>query len=121
MTPEPHESLLGYIKRRADAEGFPEAGGFLTMLGQSYGRASVEQGGQLAADLDLDAAALESMLPAARPADPALDWSFHRMHRDPVCPACLAARQPRRKEWRHALVTACAEHNCQLIDECPRC
>ena len=43
------------------------------------------------------------------------------MHRDPVCPVCIAACQPRRKEWRHALVTACAEHVCQLIDQCPGC
>lgn len=121
MTPETHESLLGYIKRRSDAEGFPEAGGFLTMLGQTYGRASVEEAERLAADLDLELATLKSILPAARSKEAALDWSFHRMHRDPVCPTCIAARQPRRKEWRHALVTACAEHGCQLIDECPGC
>lgn len=121
MIPDTNESLLGYIKRRSDAEGFPEAGGFLTMLGQTYGRATVEEPERLAADLDLDLATLEQILPATQPEDAALDWSFHRMHRDPVCPACIAAQQPRRKEWRHAMVTACAEHGCQLIDECPGC
>ncbi len=121
MTPETHESLLGYIKRRSDAEGFPEAGGFLTMLGQSYGRAMVEEAERLAEDLDIDLATLEPILPSTQSKDPALDWSFHRMHRDPVCPSCIAACQPRRKEWRHAMVSACAEHGCQLIDECPGC
>ncbi|RKF13086.1 hypothetical protein D6850_16465 [Roseovarius spongiae] len=121
MTPETHESLLGYIKRRSDAEGFPEAGGFLTMLGQSYGRAMIEEAERLAEDLDIDLATLEPILPSAQSKDPALDWSFHRMHRDPVCPSCIAASQPRRKEWRHAMVSACAEHGCQLIDECPGC
>ena len=121
MTPDSDESLLGYIKRRSDAEGFPEAGGFLTMLGQAYGRAMVEEPDRLAMNLDLDFATLEQILPTTRPDDAALDWSFHRMHRDPVCPACIAACQPRRKEWRHAMVTACAEHGCQLIDECPGC
>lgn len=121
MTPETDESLLGYIKRRSDAEGFPEASGFLTMLGQSYGRATIENAERLAADLDLDVETLEPILPGNRPKDPALDWSFHRMHRDPVCPVCIAAHQPRRKEWRHAMVTACAEHGSQLIDNCPAC
>mgnify|MGYP003113958094 FL=1 len=121
MTPCKDESLLGYIKRRSDAEGFPEAGGFLTMLGQTYGRTTVEEPQRLAADLDLDLATLEQILPGTRPEDAALDWAFHRMHRDPVCPKCIAGRQPRRKEWRHALVTTCAEHACQLIDECPGC
>lgn len=121
MTPEQDESLLGYVKRRSDAEGFPKAGGFLTMLGQSYGRASIEGSAQLASDLGLPLAALEPILPSKQPVDPALDWSFHRMHRDPVCPECIAASRPRRKEWRHALVTACAEHGCRLIEECPGC
>jgi len=121
MIPDTDESLLGYIKRRSDAEGFPEARGFLTSLGQTYGRAIFEEPERLALDLDLDLATMEQILPAKQPMDAALDWSFHRMHRDPVCPACIAACQPRRKEWRHALVTACAEHVCQLIDQCPGC
>ncbi|MDF3361501.1 hypothetical protein HLM50_10555 [Sulfitobacter sp. Ks41] len=121
MIPYTDESLLGYIKRRSDAEGFPEARGFLTTLGQTYGRATVEEPERLALELDLDLATMEQILPAKQPMDAALDWSFHRMHRDPVCPACIAARKPRRKEWRHALVTACAEHECQLIDQCPGC
>ncbi|UWR33531.1 TniQ family protein [Sulfitobacter sp. W027] len=121
MIPGMNESLLGYIKRRSDAEGFPEARGFLTTLGQTYGRATVEEPERLALELDLDLATIEQILPGKQPSDAALDWSFHRMHRDPVCPACIAARQPRRKEWRHALVTACAEHECQLIDQCPGC
>lgn len=121
MTPQEDESLLGYIKRRSEAEGFPDAGGFMTMLGRTYGRATFEDPSQLAKDLEIRFPVLEAMLPASQPTDPALTWSFHRMHRDPVCPTCIAARQPRRKEWRHALVTACAIHECRLIDICPSC
>ncbi len=43
------------------------------------------------------------------------------MHADPVCPACLAAGLPRRKEWRHALVSACAVHGTELLETCPGC
>lgn len=121
MTPREDESLLGYIKRRSEAEGFPNAGGYLTMLGQAYGRAAFEKAGDLATALDLELSALEPLLPGNRPDDPALSWSFHRMHRDPVCPKCSAERGPRRKEWRHHLVAACAQHGCQLIDQCPGC
>lgn len=121
MTPREDESLLGYIKRRSDAEGFPDAGGYLTMLGQAYGRAAFEKAGDLATALDLELSALEPLLPGNRPDDPALSWSFHRMHRDPVCPKCSAERGPRRKEWRHHLVAACAQHGCRLIDQCPGC
>lgn len=121
MTPLEDESLLGFIKRRSDAEGFPDAGGYLTMLGQAYGRAAFEKADDLATALDLELSMLEPLLPANEAGDPALSWPFHRMHRDPVCPTCLADRRPRRKEWRHQLVSACAEHGCRLIDRCPAC
>jgi hypothetical protein len=121
MRPQADESLLGYIKRRSDAEGFPDASSYLTMLGQAYGRAAFEKADDLATALDLEMSMLEPLLPGSETGDPALSWPFHRMHRDPVCPKCSAARGPRRKEWRHQLVSACAEHGFRLIDRCPGC
>ncbi|MBY6159427.1 TniQ family protein [Mameliella alba] len=121
MTPERDESLLGFLKRVSDSEGYPEVGGFLTSVGQPYGRAMIENAESLSRALDLDFGVLEPLLPSSRASDPALDWRFHRLHSDPVCPACLSEGLPRRKEWRHALVSACAVHGIELIGSCPAC
>lgn len=121
MTPLPDESLLGYLKRRSDAEGFSEVGGYLALIGVRYGRSDFSAPETLSERLKLDPEILDEMLPRARAKDPALDWAFHRMHRDPVCPKCIAEGLPRRREWRHATVSACAIHEVRLIDECPEC
>ncbi len=121
MIPQRDESLLGYLKRHSDAEGYPDLGGFLTDIGCPYGRPLVENAERLAVALGVEFQLLEPLLPRSRPTDPALDWRFHRMHADPVCPACLASRLPRRKEWRHALVSACAVHGTELLETCPGC
>ncbi|WP_136635931.1 TniQ family protein [Pseudooceanicola onchidii] len=121
MIPQRDESFLGFLKRLSDAEGYPDLGGFLTDIGCPYGRPLVENAENLAVALGVEFQLLEPLLPRSRPTDPALDWRFHRMHADPVCPACLAAGRPRRKEWRHALVSACAVHGTELLETCPGC
>lgn len=121
MKPERDESFLGFLKRLSDAEGYPDLGGFLTDIGCPYGRPLVENAENLASALQIEFPLLEPLLPRSRATDPALDWRFHRLHSDPVCPACLAAGLPRRKEWRHALVSACAVHGTELVGACHAC
>lgn len=121
MIPQRDESFLGYLKRHSDAEGYPDLGGFLSDIGYSYGRPLVENAENLAVALGVEFPLLETLLPRSRATDPALDWRFHRMHADPVCPACLAAGLPRRREWRHALVSACAVHGIELLGTCHGC
>lgn len=38
-----------------------------------------------------------------------------------ICPECLRESPYCRRVWEMALVTACPKHQCQLVDECPRC
>ena len=51
MIPQRDESLLGYLKRHSDAEGYPDLGGFLSDIGYSYGRPLVENAENLAVAL----------------------------------------------------------------------
>lgn len=37
------------------------------------------------------------------------------------CPACLVAHNYYRRSWDIAMVTTCLEHQCKLLDHCPRC
>lgn len=37
------------------------------------------------------------------------------------CPACLATHNYYRRSWDVALITTCLEHQCRLLDLCPRC
>lgn len=48
----------------------------------------------------------------------------HYLRQDsiPVCPICLQGEQPYiRYLWHLKPVTACTEHNCKLVECCPRC
>ena len=121
MKPEADESLLGFMKRSAAELSFIDVADYFQVMGFNYGRPMVEDLPGLSNALGLEVGELEGMLPSADPDDPALSWSYHRMQRDPVCPICLREGKPRRKEWRHSLVSTCAEHECRLIDECGGC
>ena len=51
------------------------------------------------------------------------NWGrLRRSQFDAVCPACLAESPPYlRQQWEHSYVTACPEHNVQLVDQCNAC
>jgi hypothetical protein len=121
MTPVQDESLLGALKRLAKEQSFSNFEDFQGACQFVYGRPFVENLEEHAKRLGLDPVPLRSIAPSADPVDPALSWPFHRMHRDPICPACIEEGRPRRKEWRHALVSACADHGVRLIDACGAC
>lgn len=37
------------------------------------------------------------------------------------CPACIKAKRPHQRLWMIPFVTACPEHECELIDACQHC
>lgn len=115
------ESLLGYLYRLAELNAYPDLAQFLSTHGFRYGRRLVEEAAHLERILGLQPGLLEPILPSARPDRAAFDWRFERHHSAPVCPGCLAEGLPHRQSWRHALVSACTEHEVQLQDQCPRC
>lgn len=115
------ESLLGLLKRTALQQSFRRFEDFQSALGFVYGRAALEDLEGLSDLCGIEPSVLDTMIPRAVSNDPALAWSYQRMHRDPVCPQCLAEGLPRRKEWRHALVTTCALHGTELVDTCGSC
>lgn len=49
-------------------------------------------------------------------------WRGMRRSRvDAICPACLLEAAYIRRQWEHALVTACARHAVTLLDRCDAC
>ena len=119
--PEPTESLLGYLHRVADANGYPDAKTLLGLIDCAYGRPLIEGLDRLEACLGLPVGCLRPIAPEVSPARPVLNRRFERHHAHPICPACLAEGWVHADGWRHCFVTACAHHGTLLQDTCPRC
>ncbi|HDZ82455.1 MAG TPA: hypothetical protein ENH56_14610 [Roseobacter sp.] len=115
------ESLSGYLRRAARSQGYTQLNDFNRWLGWSYGRPLVEELPKVAARLSVELAELEALAPTVNADDPLFEWRFHRVHRDPFCPACLKEGRPWQQTWRHCMITACPDHKTRLLDECERC
>ena len=46
---------------------------------------------------------------------------FLRKDNIPICPLCLQDAAYIRQQWHYSIYTACTEHQCALIDTCPKC
>lgn len=121
IRPEFDESLTGFIRRLANAEGYRHLADFKVWLGHDYGRPLVEDLPSISAEFAIDLHDLEAISPCVAPENPLLEWRFHRVHRDPFCPVCLAQDRHWAQAWRHCFVTACPIHGVRLVDRCPRC
>lgn len=44
--------------------------------------------------------------------------SFYRWR---FCPICVREKRPHQKAWMICFITACTEHQCQLVDQCHAC
>ena len=115
------ESLSGYLRRVARSQGYTQLNDFNRWLGWNYGRPLVEELPKVATRLGVELTELEALAPTVNADDPLFEWRFHRVHRDPFCPACLKEGRPWQQTWRHCMITACPVHKTRLLDECERC
>lgn len=115
------ESLNGYLRRVARSQGYTQLNDFNRWLGWSYGRPLIEELPKVATKLGIELVELETMAPTVNADDPLFEWRFHRVHRDPFCPACLKEGKSWQQTWRHCLITACPDHRTRLRDQCERC
>ena len=119
--PQENESLLGFLRRLATLNAYPETSSFLARLNVRYGRPLIEELQSVSDQLGIPEKELSRLAPSAQPATPPLDWQFERGHSDPICPICCEEGRPHHVSWRHALVSACHVHGIRLQDSCPVC
>jgi hypothetical protein len=115
------ESLSGYLRRVARSQGYTQLNDFNRWLGWNYGRPLVEELPKVAKRLGVELTELAALAPTVNADDPLFEWRFHRVHRDPFCPACLKEGRSWQQTWRHCMITACPDHKTKLLDECERC
>ncbi|WP_170575233.1 TniQ family protein [Ruegeria atlantica] len=121
ITPEPDESLVGFLRREAREHGYLHVSEFFGLLGLPYGRPMVEALPKVADKLGVPLHQLEAIAPAEPATQRTLQWRFQRTHIDPYCPICLKENRFWRQSWRHCLVSACPIHHTRLEETCPRC
>lgn len=119
--PQENESLLGFLRRLASLNAYPETSSFLARLNVRYGRPLIEELQSVSDQLGIPEKALSQLAPSARPETPPLDWQFERGHSDPICPICCEEGRAYHVSWRHALVSACHVHGVRLQESCPVC
>lgn len=120
-SPDPNESLSGYVRRMAHKNAYVFVSEFYARLGHRYGRPLVEDLAGVAKTLGISISELEAISPEHAPDEPSREWRFERSHVDPFCPECLAQDGIWRVAWRHCYVTACETHAARLQETCPRC
>lgn len=119
---EQDESVGGYILRLAE-NNFLSSPSRLLQPASIRLKAAYRPGElkSLAAFHELDEEALLGKTAFDSLASSLPDGYFARKSAIPVCPACLADNPYVRQAWHHELITVCATHRSELIDQCPAC
>lgn len=129
--PATTESLMGFVLRLTELNGYPSTAYVLAAMGKEWYRPKVGR---------LDAAGLATLagvgqgdidrlthLPAERPRAYVRIYgsdlpSYEVNLRHPkVCPMCLAEGRPCEAFWDLAQAVVCPVHRVQLVSECPGC
>ncbi len=129
--PAPTESLMGFVLRLTEHNGYPTTAFVLAAMGKEWYLPKVGR---------LDAAGLASLVglgqgdidrlthkPAERPRayvrvyGSDLPSAEVNLRRPKVCPACLAEGRPCEAFWDLAQAIVCPMHKVHLVSECPGC
>lgn len=133
------ESLLGYMMRLTEANGYLSQKAIIRLLEQHSGKSL-----RAASDVVSDIAALEalegyvdappsSLTPWAWRAMESASGPYFNIRGAPipmdalmtehaqVCPACLAEGGYVKEDWELSGVTVCSKHAIALVDRCPGC
>ncbi|WP_171052687.1 TniQ family protein [Ruegeria sediminis] len=121
ILPYEKESLLGFLRRMSETQGYSDVGEFLAGFGWRYGRPMIEEIEEVEKCLGAPEGALSRISPRAASDAPLLSWQFQRNHCATICPVCVRESIPHQQSWQHALVTACTRHDVQLVSKCPLC
>lgn len=137
--PEPDESLIGYLLRLAERNGYETATVILLLAGFDVNALRNCQfafrGQDDLSPLSLLTGCSVQMLACLRYAPAPSETTAYRYlifgkpvqryfinaRRPKVCPECLRESAYCRKVWELAPVTACPRHSRMLLDECPGC
>jgi hypothetical protein len=137
--PKPDESLMGYLMRLSEINGYETAGHIVSAAGISnvnnwrrarFAFSACEDMEGLRELTGLTPLSLSTLLYPPAGAGFAEDHLFfgapvHRGAIQPqtpkVCPACLGESAYCRRIWDFKLITCCPIHQCLLADECPEC
>lgn len=136
-SPHVDESLMGYVLRLTEANGYETPSWILKMAELEYRQlhhscAFVFKHGAglkvLAEVAGVGGAELERLThPRQRDSSlcrffgqPVMQYAVRPAH-PKLCQACLSESPFCRRVWELSLVTACPRHGCLLIDECPKC
>lgn len=124
----PKESLLGYVLRLSEANGYERPGWFLTKTGRGHHVIrAVLNPEVLARQLGLsDTSALVPLGYADDAGNPVLlgrpiGLGHLRLYAPKFCPLCVAERGHIEALWDCVAVTACPRHRTPLAARCPRC
>lgn len=116
------ESLTCYLLRLATSESVCGIAGLLSHMKFGTSNAALNKNVSRLASFTRQP---ESVLRASRicidAAHPTLKEKFARFSSHTFCPHCVREKGYFKRDWRHGLVTACAEHGCELVDQCPSC
>ena len=133
-TPSPHptESLLGYVLRISETNGYESQSDVLGVAGISWTnrrRMMDIEIGKLARVLGKQVSELSHLVYSARlPAK--MEWlilgrpvvgNHLRLAKPMFCPRCVSERGFMEALWDSALVVACPRHRCGLLSACPGC
>lgn len=118
--PRDDESGMGYYRRlSADNALFSWRNLTDTAGVERSRRALLMRTNDVARNLGLEPEWTES---AKQKEDLCNEWGqLHRTKSDAVCPACLAESPYLRQHWEHGYVTACPQHQIQLVGQCDAC
>lgn len=120
LRPLPRESLLGFLRRVADAEFYNNTADFFDAHKFGYNSHLVNSVEVHEADLGLPEGSMIAITPTNY-VQGLLDRRMERLQLDPICPECAALELPHLQAWRHKLVTACPIHALVLQSVCPFC
>lgn len=125
LRPKPFrdESLFSYLVRLSAVHGFDGPGRLWRALGSPAGSRLVPAIAE-AADLFTDVVETLSgpAPPCFRAGTPGRAFTNAWNHRYVRwCPLCVREQAYLRRLWHLKTVTACPQHRCQLVDQCPHC
>lgn len=117
---KPGESLYSLLMRKAELNGYGTAHALLADVGLTMKISYLpEELEPLLACFEL--AEPDLMLGSAGQAPYLRQKAFLRSQCSPVCPQCLIDEGVAQEAWSHLLVTACHEHQTELLSQCPQC